>query len=228
MGDQTKAVVFNQDPGQDSGKPSGKTEETNAAQQEVLTLNQVQRMVKEAEENVFRRAQGLIDKVDTRITKEVRNKLKGLDATLKVQRDAGIQITAEQEQALKNRIIQDGLTAEQQDPETLSPPNLQQEPAQEPEGDMDIDPITAEAWNMMDEANTPIEKDDPEFSMIVTDGTAFAFLKSVQEAIQAKKDRQASAAVGNYPGTTVQTGAVGNLQSNVPPIERLQKHYRGG
>ena len=70
--------------------------------QEFLTRDEAAKL----EERVTRMAQSLVDKADHRITERVQEGLKALEGSLKVQRDAGIEITPEQEARARQKVIE--------------------------------------------------------------------------------------------------------------------------
>jgi hypothetical protein len=61
-------------------------------------------------------------------------------------------------------------------------------PEQQPEGSTPPDPVTAEAWRLMDQSGIDIDDNDPEYSML-DQSSSTAFLSSVRNAINAKRQR---------------------------------------
>jgi hypothetical protein len=108
-------------------------------------------------------------------------------------------------------------------PET--PPTGQQE--QPP------DPVTAEGWRMMKEAGVEIDDADPEFSTIVNT-TPYAWLKSIESAIEAKRQRLSGYQAPPPPAATVPTrtptnaGGLGGqtlgAEALTVRLQELQKH----
>lgn len=182
MGDQSKATFEQPEAGQ---QPAGSDQTP-----QYLTKDEARKLkeeaVKEAEERAFRRAQGYYESEQTR----VRERLNGLEQVWKMQEAAGVQLTDEQKNQIKQRTIQEAMTEQ---PSTVpgTPPPAQA-PGQQPAGNAPPHPVTEMAWDMMDKAGVEIIEGDPEFQTLdYTDKSLF--LMSVANAISAKKQRLSSA-----------------------------------
>lgn len=160
-------------------------------QKEYLTRDEALQLAKDAEEAAFKRAQSLIDKANAGVLKKVQGDLKSLEQAIDLQRKAGIQITDAQAETLKQQVINKAFTEVKIDePEPVAP--ISQPPAQVGEpGDATQDPINAEAQRMAEEMGVALDPNDPEWGIVKTDGTPFQYLSTVQQALQAKKQRTA-------------------------------------
>ncbi len=202
--DQTPAVAF-----QGGGQPPVQTPPPaepakEPAQPEVLTLtkdefeNRLSAVKKEAEDAAFKRAQSLIEKTNTTVLKKVQADLKNLQQSLELQRKAGIEISPQQEEALKTQVISKAFTEGDPLPEPEPPPQpAQPAPGQvpgqppRPGAEPELDPITAEAQRMMQEAGTTIDAGDPELALL-NHSSPYQYLRSIEAAIAAKRQRLSS------------------------------------
>ena len=175
MGDQTKPVAFT-GAGQPQAAPAG---EPSATQEPVLTLDEVRRIAKEAEENAFRRSQGLFDKGQAK----VRERIEQLEQTFKYVPG----MTEEQKEAARQKAAYDALREPESPPAKPEPP-AQARPVSAPE----VDPITAAAMDMEREKGVAIEAGDPEVGTIKTDGSAYEYLRTYEAALNAKQQRLAT------------------------------------
>jgi len=190
MSDQTAATAF---AGEGQPQEAPVTPAPNAAQPEVLTREEAQRMAKEAAEDAFRRAQSLFDKNNAKVIKKVQDDMAALVKSLELQRKAGIQISPEQESQLKQQVFQNAFA----DPEPAAPPEEADEeaPLTLPDGRQvppEVVAINREAVKMQQEAGFNIEQTDPEFALLNRNApSGYLYLKSVEAAIAAKKERLA-------------------------------------
>lgn len=154
---------------------------------EYITRQEAEGLAREAAEAAaeaaYRRAQSYADK-----RQQVFNQsIEALNKALEMQRAAGITITPEQEQNLKDRVWQQAMTAQIGDsasPEN-SPPGTPT-PGETAQGQLsDIDKA---AFEIMEEYGVTIEKADPEFDML-DPSTPRKYLNSMEKAIQAKQAR---------------------------------------
>ena len=138
-------------------------------------------------QNILREAQSLVDKSRNGIEKKV--------AEIREQMGAnGVQLSAEQEATLRANL--------EKQPAATSPAQpVTAQPAQAPQLQAQIDPALAIASAVMQRAGVTILETDPEFEKIrphigadgnVTD--ALAMLQSLNDAISAKKTREAAKA----------------------------------
>jgi len=194
MRDNTNAATF-QGGGQPLTQPAapaapGQPEGGSAAQPQYVTLDEAQRIATDAAEEAFRRAQSLYSKGQAGFEKKVQADLRNLEKALELQKKAGVTVTPEQENHMRQQVINQAFMDGDQ-PTQPAAPGAQ--PAQAGEGAEDIDPVTADAWRLMDEAGVTIEDDDPEVALL-NQGSPYVFLKSIEAAIAAKRQR-----LGNTP-----------------------------
>jgi hypothetical protein len=192
MSDQTNAAI--------SFTENGNSQE-EVQQPKYLTVAEAAAL----EDRIVRRVQGLTDKADSRIQKEVRQQIKTMEASLKA---AGITMTPEQKAALQQNVINQTLTAETQPESSEAPPT--QASAQ---GQQAPDPISLAGWEIMKDAGMNIDPGDPEVSLLDVTSPG-KWLSSIPAAIAAKKARltQQPTTPSRIP-TNVGTGSV------VPPPE---------
>lgn len=166
--------------GQPETPPVQPDQTQDAPQLEGLSREEVLKMVKEAEETAFRRAQGLITKTNTRIRERV-------GEIEQVLGKAGVTLDASQKAALVEQVTNQVSTEEPSEPASLEPPP----PA---------DPITQIASQMMKEAGVVVYEDDPEAKLIDM-SNPYKFITSLPKAIEAKKAREnTSSKTTNTPG----------------------------
>lgn len=210
MSEPTQAAVFTpvvpsagQQVVPDQGDASPVTE-PKTAQPEYITLQDAQRLFKDAEEKAFRRAQGLVDKADNRTTKKVQENLQAVQGMLDALKGQGIEVPAEKALALKNQAIEKAYAV---DPE--STPVSPQEPAQAPvQEDGQVDPVTAIAWKMMQDSGVVVDETNP----LLDRSSEMAFLNSVQAAITASGTTQPPQNVDppQTPRTPTSAGMIGS------------------
>ena len=214
MGDQTKPVAF-AGAGQPQAAPAG---EPSATQEPVLTLDEVRRIAKEAEENAFRRSQGLFDKGQAK----VRERIEQLEQTFKYVPG----MTEEQKEAARQKAAYDALREPESPPAKPEPP-AQARPVSAPE----LDPITASAVELEREYGFGFDAGDPEIAAVNTGGTVRQYLKTYEEALQAKRERLALPGAVLTARTPTNAGAGGRttnpvLQTDDP--DELWKMVRSG
>lgn len=168
-----------------TGQPAAPGE----AQPQYVTLEQVQQML----EDNFRRAQSLYSKGQAGFEKKIQADLKNLEKALDLQRKAGITVSPEQENQLKQQVINQAFT----EPEQPIQPELPgQQPAQAAEWEEPDNEVTAIAWEMMDKAGVDVLTDDPEYKQHLAkyddpnyEGDEIDYLQDVKAAIKAKQIR---------------------------------------
>jgi hypothetical protein len=204
------------------------------AQPQYVTVEQAEQMVREAVKQSQATAQKLVAKSGNRLKANVQEKLQALEATLKLQSDAGVEITPEQRKALQQQVVVDAL-AEEPEVDPNAQPSQSGE-TQPPAGQGEQpDPITQAAWSMMQERGVDILEDDPEFG-ILDMASPYKFLLSVDKAITTKETRlQKSSSEepkeGSPHARIPGAGAGGQsegalLPQGTPPIERLNTFYK--
>lgn len=207
-------------PGQSQVNPPAQAgqEPSSAPQPKFITLEEAQKLANQAaldaEERAFRRAQGLVSKADNRITQKVQQDLAALQSMITLQKSAGIEVTPQQEAQLRNQIIANAYSQGEQ-----PTPNTEQPAKPEPEAQPGVsDPITAEAWRLMEAAGIIINDDDPEAEKLDQSG-GYAFLRSIEAAIETKRQRIASTPMQTPGRTPTGAGATGQHQAN--PIQNI-------
>ena len=210
---------------------SGDQSET---QPQFITVEQAKQLTEQAVQEAVSKAQSLVDKSGNRVQAKVQERLQSLEATLKLQTDAGVEITPEQKKAMQQQVMLDALSEAppEADPNAPAPPGEPQTPPGQAE---QVDPITQAAWNRMKEVGVDILDEDPEFK-ILDMASPYSFLLSVDKAIAAKQSR-----IQNSPEVPTQTGANPNaripgagsgggsntlLPQGTPPIERLDNYFK--
>lgn len=217
--DENKGQIAFQQP--DQGKPS--SGEGDAVTEQYVTRQQAQELAQQAAEEAYRKAQALIDKGASRLTKQVQERLASLENSWKLQADMGAPVAPETQERLRQRVIQDAFTAQEQAGAVGSGSQAQ---APGLEG---MDPITAEAYQMMQQAGVMIEQGDPEAAQI-DQSSPFKFLRSVEAAIAAKKARTEQRAQvepqGRIPGMTASTNAAGANYAGQRGFDLLNQYFK--
>jgi hypothetical protein len=182
MSDKITAPDFQAQPGQVAPEtPPGGEQSTG---QQFVTVEEAKRLAEAAAEQAFRRAQGLVDKASQANQLKVREALSKVDDVLKMQRDSGIQITPEQEAALRSRVMEKAYTTDGDKPLSQAGETLPDQDAVPPP-----DPITAEAWRRMQANGVIIEETDPEIKLLEGSTSPQDWLAKIDQAIIAKKVR---------------------------------------
>lgn len=172
--------------------PPEKTEE------KPLTREEIKSMVSEAAESGaekgFRRAQGLTQKVESRVQGEIK----------RLKDHLGFDVSAEQEQKIRDDVIA---------LEKTSPPeNSGQENAQSPPGSQEqppMDAVTQKAYDKQAAKGVFFAENDPELNEIVTDKGEEDYLTSVDIALAKKISRLAAPADPNPSRTPTSLGSSG-------------------
>lgn len=187
MGEQPTPVTFQGQQQPQAGQPAAAPQpaasqpeqpQGTATEPQYVTLEDANRIAKAAADEAFRKAQSLFDKGNGK----VRERLNQFEQAM-----AGVQLPPEQREQLRQQVINQALSdpAAPESPAPAAPPAAQPtaQPGQEPP-----DAITAEAWKMMQEAGVTIEDEDPEVSSIDR-SSPYKFLRSIEQAIEAKRQR---------------------------------------
>jgi hypothetical protein len=223
MSDQTNAVGFT---GEGQAGPPPEGTEATPTQQQYLTQKDFDLQVDGIIEQVVRRTQGLIDSQTSKINNRIQDGLNNLQQVIEIQRNSGMQITPEQEQALQQRVISEAYKGDPPNPPGPSETPGQQPPTGSPAGP-DVDPVTAEAIAMMQEAGVIINNDDPEAEGLRTAKTPRQYFKAVEEGIRAK---QARTSAGNtQPVSPGDPGDAPRMPTNVGGSggsANLERQYR--
>jgi hypothetical protein len=180
-------------PGQTGVQPAPQA----PGQQVVLSRSELDALLKQTEDRAFSRAQGLYEKGRSNFEQKVQAELATLKQSIDLAKASGVTITPEQEHAMKTQAI---ARAYETLPQANQPGQAAQPPAVEPDSG-GVDPVTAQAWALMEQAGIIINEEDPEAKLLDLTGEA-AFLASVQPAIQAKARRLAGIEPGAPPART--------------------------
>jgi len=212
--------------------PEGRGDQSQS-QPQYITVDEAKKLTEQAVQEAVSKAQSLVDKSGNRVQAKVQERLQNLEATLKMQTDAGVEITPAQRKALEQQVVLDTFKEAEADPNAQS---TQKEPPQAPPGQGEqIDPITQAAWTMMQERGVDILENDPEFK-ILDMSSPYKFLLSVDKAISAKETRVQSSSeepepMGSPNARIPGAGAGGSsnntlLPQGTPPIDRLNKFFK--
>jgi hypothetical protein len=213
------------------GAPVEGEQEQGKATPEYLTKEEFEARLEAALSDRFKRVQSFVDKSNDTVLKKVQADLQAITTAFDLQRKAGMAVTAEQENAAKQQVLmkalsEGGSVVEKPEPATAAgQPPAQGRPAP---AEPAVDPITAEALNMMRTAGVEIEDGDPEIALIKQD-SPYAFLKSIETAIAAKRERL------NVPPENLIPGVGGGVKhanpnpiANVNNPDKLLKMAFGG
>ncbi len=127
---------------------------------------------------------------------KVQGDLSALKQSLDIMKASGVQVTPEQEASMRNQVIARAFETPAGQPggQVAQPPTAQPIPGNEwlPEGyEEPPDPVTLQAWNIMDQMGVDITDKDPEFQLLDRSDDPNAFLASVKPACEAKIKRLA-------------------------------------
>lgn len=173
-------------------------------------------------------------RVSTDVVGTIRTDLKQLEKHFEMQKAAGVEVTPEQQAAMRNAVLLDGI---QKEPDESEPPETQapeKAPAQEP--GKAPDPITQAAWDLMEEKGIELLDEDPEVEM-VDNSSPYKFLLSLAKALETKATRlqkEPPTSQDETPpaplnaripgvGSGKPTGSL--LPEGTPPLERLSRYY---
>lgn len=217
MSDQSTAIAYAADQQE---KPLQK----EAVQPSFLTVEDARKL----EERLARRFQGLTDKADNIATERIRRAMKSLTETLEVQRAAGMSITPEQEQALRQRVVTNILGDE---PTPSSPPlpragttvpQTRQTSGAGDQTDPEIERVNSQAFGLYREYGFTVDTDDAEAAELDM-SSGDAFLTSLRAGLDKKAERIFSKHQARQQPTRTPTlaGSTGNA-----PKEDLMAQYR--
>ena len=199
---------------------------------EYLTRQEAQSL----KEDILRQTQSLTDKAASRIDKAISEKLQSVNETIKLQREAGVEITPQQEIAIRQRVYDDVLSKPDQsvNPQAVA----QQKPVNEREiaAQAAAAVIDRMAQKIFDSTGVEVNKDDPEAEMI-DQSSPEEFLDSLRKAAEKKAARVNTpsaakiASMGRPQGQSPNLEAeyrekAAKLQGNVSALIELKKEYR--
>jgi len=196
MGDELEtqeASPLENQPGQPSPRPRqpARVDVADADEDRPVTLREL-RAAQNDLDTRYRRTQGAVDRSEQRIFDRLRQDLAGVDGLGEELRGIGVELTPQQQEALRQRRL---MRTFQEPPESPQPrgraPNREPSPA---EAETEFNPVAATAdaaWAIMtQEYGVVVEEKDPEFAMIdVTTTKPSRLLATVREAAEAKARR---------------------------------------
>jgi hypothetical protein len=187
MTDEPTAVSY-QGPGQEPGAAPVKPEAQPQGEgtQQTVTLDEVDRRIKEAEDRVLRRAQSYFDKDQNRAEKRVRERLDVLEKQFAVIAQSGVPLTDVEKNRIRLEETRKVLT------ESESEPATPETPAKAKPGPDDVDPVTAEALEYEKELGLSFDANDPELKLIKVSGKPSEYLSTYREALETKAKRIAA------------------------------------
>src|SRR3990167_5300611 len=158
MSDQTSASPLAPEVGQPQVNVSQPAEQVSEVQPAYVTLEQAQKLANEAAEQAFRRAQGLIDKRNTRY----QEKLQSLETHLDSMRKHEIELSPDQVAKLRRAAYDEAM---QPDPSEVSKPGNAKPVAEtyEPSVEDRIAAVNLKAEGIVEVFGIDVEEGDPEF-----------------------------------------------------------------
>lgn len=198
-----------------AGQPQAQTgQPMSLTQEQLATL--LEQTKAAAVEEAFRRAQGYYEKGQVKVQERMRQ----MEATLKA---AGVTVDDQTRDRMKQAIAAE-VSKEPETPPAGTPTGSQQagQPEKPPEN---LDPISTEAYAMQRQAGVFIEDNDPELSMI-EQTSPYAFLRSIERAIEAKKARISRQRV--MPAApAIGAGGTPDRWSGQSGLQLLNQHFTG-
>lgn len=165
-----------------------------------VTLDEADRMVQEA---VKRAVQSQVDKAESRIQKQIAEKMAVLKESTALLEASGYAIPAEAQERARQQVIQEALTQQQQEaPQESIDPAVQAE----------IDYTNRRVAELYAETGVTLEEEDPEAKGLDYSSPK-AFLISVQNALREKKQRVEGNPTGS-PAARLTNLSAGGGQSN--------------
>lgn len=242
MSEEQKTVGFTGDGDHQTASPSAPqdaeiVEPEQGTEPKYLTRKEAQRLRQEITDEVLRQTQSLTDKAASRIDKKLQDELKKIGDVIKLQRQAGIDITPEQERAMRQTAY-DTVFSQLSESEPDHPP-AQKTPSVPPgEDDRAIRAVAAAMNELTDdiykEVGVMVEQNDPEVELI-DQSSPSAFLKSLRKAAEKKAQRIATPAEARI--TSLAKGSQTSLenqyaeekkkiQGDVQALIELKRKYR--
>jgi len=155
--------------------------EANNAQPETpMTRDEIKKIVEEVSAKQFQALQSMQSKQEERLKREVSKRLEALQ-------ESGIQITPEQAKKVQEATIKQFKESDGDGQRQDAQPAYQNQPG---DNQPPMDPVSQAAYEIMKEENVFINEGDPELAIIDRQTTSRKlFLRSVDKAIEAKKER---------------------------------------
>jgi len=186
-----QGTIPGQAPGQAPANVPQGQEQVQGKTPVFVTQEEALQIAKQAAAEATRTLQSQFDKGTNTIFNKVQAELAQMKSLIALQRQAGMQIPPEQEQAIQNQIIASAFNAP---PEPPPPSSGQPAQAAQPGAEDDGKPSNeweATAYALMEEAGIVIEPTDPEAASLDTkDG--YHWVRSIERAIEAKRARLAA------------------------------------
>lgn len=210
MSDQPANLSSDQEqgiPGNASAE-EGATDESKAqvTQQSLDALrSEFRTELNQSVQEIERSVQSSVDKADRRITDRLRNEFSGIDRMAEDLKAIGKEMSPEEVQALKQRALIRGYGEEPVQPDASPGRSPQGQPGETPTtDDPEVTPQLKAAIQLQQEAGVFVLQEDPEFQTIKFGAPLGQMLLSVQQAVDAKKQRLAGGsgdATGEQDGT---------------------------
>ena len=208
---QPQNLTAGEVPGQTT-QDAGNSVDVQAALEEVRQqMAQLQSVVAQQVEEAKRYAQSLTDKSANRL----QARLAEIERTVALQKQLGMEVNDEQVLAMKQAALvqafqESGMPPQQahaaaaqqaQQAQQGAQPNTVQPPGQpQPEGrDVGLDPVGQTMLQIMENEGVTIEDNDPEVEIIKPDASPAEAIRSLLQAIEAKKARLAGKANVRLP-----------------------------
>lgn len=242
MSEEQKSVLFNGDGDhQDASLPASQdaesVEQEQGTESEYLTRAEAQRLLDTVKEDVLRQTQSLTDKTASRIDKKLHDELKKIGDVIKLQRQSGIDITPEQERAMRQTAY-DTVFSQLSESEPDHPAEQKTPSVPAGEDEKAIRAVAAAMNDLTDdiykEVGVVVDKNDPEVELIDQSSPA-EFLKSLRKAAEKKAQRIATPAEARI--TSLAKGSQTSLETkfaeekskihgDVEALIQLKKKYR--
>ena len=236
MSEEQKPVSFSEEEvSQSTPQDVENVEQQEETASEYLTRDEAQRLMDSVKEDVLRQTQSLTDKTASRIDKKLQDELKKINEVITLQRKAGIDITPDQERAMRQTAY-DNVFSQLSENDPEHPTGVQPQPAGEKDQVMQA---TAMLMNRLTDGvykdvGTVLMEGDPEVGLI-DNSTPEAYLKTLRKAAEKKAQRVSTPAEARI--TSLAKGTQTNLESqyaeekskiqgDVQALIELKRKYR--
>lgn len=209
---------------------NAENQQTKEGKQVVLTEEQLQELVQKASsqgaEEAFRRAQSYVDKQN----QKVREAVSAMESTIASMRKRGIEVSPEQEEAMKAEAEVKAATANSdKNDDVFSPPAKSQDDktkSQEESTSETKHPAIIAGEKLMEEMGVKLDEGDPEFKEVDLD-TAESYLLTLPKALAKKAERVGVPPQNQLPGGGGSSGgSTEGLPDDVKPYERLSGFFK--
>jgi hypothetical protein len=239
MADENKAVSFGAGSGQiqkpaangGEAKPEG-SEPKYITMQELQALEQkLTGLFDSAVDRATRNAQSLTDKAESRIQKQVTERLKSVQEAYKLIN--GHEMPVEQRETVRQRVIAEVLSEDgSSDKGTSQPVAKPGEDELDPQTKADVEYVNRRTEELYEDYGFTLEESDPEASKLSFDAGPKEFLKTLKTAMDEKKTRLGSGQSGKP--NVGQAGRIPSLGAGGQPtsiyegrrgFDLLQEYY---